>query len=77
MPPMRIEFMTFGLQDQRSATEPWTYRTAADCSTTELYPQAEQQLQFFCFWNRDHLYLSYKLDTLLASLNTLRYLVIS
>ena len=20
--------------------EPWTYRTAADCSTTELYPQA-------------------------------------
>ena len=31
--------MTFGLQDQRSATEPWTYRTAADCSTTELYPQ--------------------------------------
>ena len=19
--------------------EPWTYRTAADCSTTELYPQ--------------------------------------
>ena len=39
MPPMRIEFMTFGLQDQRSATEPWTYRTAADCSTTELYPQ--------------------------------------
>ena len=31
--------MTFGLQDQHSATEPWTYRTAADCSTTELYPQ--------------------------------------
>ena len=30
--------MTIGLQDQRSATEPWTYRTAADCSTTELYP---------------------------------------
>ena len=20
--------------------EPWTYRTAADCSTTELYPQS-------------------------------------
>ena len=21
--------------------EPWTYRTAADCSTTELYPQLD------------------------------------
>ena len=23
--------------------EPWTYRTAADCSTTELYPRRQSQ----------------------------------
>ena len=27
--------------------EPWTYRTAADCSTTELYPPVIQQHSLF------------------------------
>ena len=42
--------------------EPWTYRTAADCSTTELYPQVYMSTDKLC-----HLYFLGSLSKALTS----------